>query len=158
MLPSPALTSPPSLEEGPDDLPPLPTSTDDSKDPVRRRLKVCVNKDAAKPFQLPPECRKCYELFASFEGLQHHLQESPKHRIPFQRKAYNTLNYHAKHGGRRKCWTCAKSYVILEFLGRPLDQCGHRREGMILRWKQDNAWNDQKDGKRKARREEEGRK
>ncbi|ERF70787.1 hypothetical protein EPUS_08345 [Endocarpon pusillum Z07020] len=118
---------------------------------AKRRPQIYANVDAAQPYQLRPECRKCYELFASFEGLEHHLQQFPRHRIPFKRKQYNVLNYWAQHGGGRKCWTCAKSYTSLEFLAKHLDDCGHRREGMIPRWKQDNGWMNRRDGKRKAR-------
>ena len=115
-------TSSRALGEAADDLPLLSNCTVDTQAPARRRLKVYVNRHVTKPFQLPHECRKCYELFAWFEGLQHHLEAFPKHCIPFQRKAYNTLTYHAHHGGDRKCWTCAKSYISLKFLGKHLDQ------------------------------------
>ena len=121
---------------------------------TKRQVKAYNPVDASQPFQLRPECRECYELFASFEGLQHHLQEFPKHRIPFKRKRYSTLNYWAQRTDGRKCWTCAKSYVSREFLAKHLDSCGHRREGIIPRWKQDNGWMNRKDGARKAKREE----
>lgn len=45
--------------------------------PGNRRLKIYANVESAQPYKLRPECRKCYELFASFEGLEHHLQRFP---------------------------------------------------------------------------------
>ena len=151
MPPSPRLISFPALEDIPGELPPLPSGNTKAVVTAKRRLQIYANVDAAQPYQLRPECRKCYELFASFEGLEHHLQQFPRHRTPFKRKQYNVLNYWAQHGGRRKCWTCAKSYASLEFLAKHLDECGHRREGMIPRWKQENGWTNRRDGKRNAR-------
>jgi hypothetical protein len=121
---------------------------------TKRLVKAHNPVDASQPFQLRPECRKCYELLATFDGLQRHLQDFPKHRIKFRRKRYNTLHYWAQHSDGRKCLTCAKSYVSRQFLDVHLDQCGHHREGIIPRWKQDNGWTNRKDGARKARREE----
>jgi hypothetical protein len=147
--PSRGLSAPDSFAEHLNDLPPLPVSS-----MTRRRLKIYTNTDTAEPFQLRPECRKCYEMFASHEGLHHHLQEFPKHQVHFKRKKYNTIHYWARHDGNRKCWTCAKSYVSIEFLNEHLDSCGHRREGMIPRWKVDNGWTNRRDGARNAQRKE----
>jgi hypothetical protein len=129
--PSPRLISFPVLADVAPDLPALPVR--DYQTMPRRRPKVYANKDTPEPFQRRPECRKYYELLTSSQGLQHHLEALPKHRIPFKGKAYNTLNYWAEHGGRRKCWTCAKSFVSLGFLAAHLGRDGHRRRGMILR-------------------------
>lgn len=149
--PSPQMFPVLSLDNLQEDLPSLPIS---HVTPVSRpRLRVYANTDAPEPFRLRPECRKCYELFASTEGLRHHLEAFPKHRMPFKRKAYNTLHYSAQHSGHRKCWTCAKSYVSMNFLNAHLDKYRHRREGMIPRWKQDNGWTNRRDGARNARKQ-----
>jgi hypothetical protein len=136
------------------ELPDLPDNDIKEEEKTGARLKVYIN-EPEPPFTLRPECRKCFELFGSKGGLEHHLQKFSKRRIPFKRKAYNTLNYWAFHGGDRKCWTCAKSYRSLEQLNKHLDRYGHRREGMIPRWKRDNGWTNRRDGRRNAKRKEE---
>jgi hypothetical protein len=36
------------------------------------------------PYELRPECRKCYANFATTAELKEHLTNNPKHAIPFQ--------------------------------------------------------------------------
>jgi len=103
-------------------------------------IKKYIHEDPDKDWELLPECRKCYQVFDSSENLHAHLEASPKHRIPFQRKTYNTLDRRAAHGGPHKCWTCAASFGNLRQADDHNKKTGHARRGMIPRWRQDNWW------------------
>lgn len=94
-------------------------------------------RDAHEKYGLIPECRACYRLFGSWAELRSHLDEMPKHAIAFEAKEYNEIDPHASHGGWVKCPTCAFQSNCTR-VGQHLDRTGHRRYGMIPRWKVDN--------------------
>jgi hypothetical protein len=103
-------------------------------------IKRYIHEDPKKEWELLPECRKCYQIFDCIENLHAPLELRPKHKIPFTRKTYNMLDRRAKHGGSRKCWTCAASVGNLLQWEEHNEKTGHARTGMIPRWRQDNWW------------------
>ena len=88
-------------------------------------------------YELISECRVCYRLFGSWEDLKAHLDDSPTHKVPFRVKAFNEIVPSARRGGWLKCPTCAEEFDCKR-LDQHLDRTGHRRWGMIPRYKEDN--------------------
>ena len=102
-----------------------------------------VVEGAKVKYELMPECRSCYALFASWEDLKAHLEAKPKHKMSFRPKIYNEIHPKASYGGWVKCHTCAvtpPSQRISGLESHYRNQPFHRRNGMIPRWKEDNHW------------------
>ena len=101
--------------------------------------------DSLPAFVLTPECRYCYAIFAIDQALQDHLTRLPKHKIPFTKKAYNSVHPRAPYGGdRHACVVCGVSYYSRATLDDHLEKTGHhrdrKRQGIVPRYKKDNWW------------------
>jgi hypothetical protein len=118
----------------------------------RSDINYLLHVDPLEDWELRPECRKCYQLFETREELDAHLESKPTHKIPFVRKVYNVLHPRAQHGGDRKCFTCGKTYTLLQNVDDHNREEGHGRVGMIPRWRQDNGWWDRWEGRLKGHR------
>ena len=91
-------------------------------------------------YELVPECRLCYALFASWAGLASHLDQKPEHRRPFRTKTFNQLDRYAFHGlGTRRCPTCARNFETLDGLTKHQKRLRHGRMGIIPKYREDNA-------------------
>jgi hypothetical protein len=97
------------------------------------------------PYELLPECRKCYRNFKTDTELREHLAAMPSHRIKFRRHQYNSISPLAEmYPARHKCLVCARGYASRAFRDKHCERVGHvrdnKKQGMVPRFKKDNKW------------------
>ena len=96
----------------------------------------------AAPYELVPQCRNkhCNAYFRNKSELAAHLLRFPSHKQPFVKKHFNAIHPFAMNGrGDRKCWTCAKPYSLVRALDQHLKKSGHRRHGIVPKYREDNG-------------------
>ena len=86
-------------------------------------------------YQLIPECRTCYAVFASQDDLVNHLKDE-YHAKKFEIQKYNLLfsRYPPRYPPRHVCFTCAMGFDTQGAQGKHYERTGHRRHTMIPRW------------------------
>lgn len=93
-----------------------------------------------QPYEIIPECRKCYAIFPSDDDLKTHLRKNPTHMVDFRKKTLNNLVPYAKHGKPRVCKVCGRGWLRYPDQSAHEGNVGHGRRSVIPMYRADNDW------------------
>jgi hypothetical protein len=114
-------------------------------DAEQLRLQTVLGNIPPNPckYQLIPECRKCHDLFGTWDQLKAHLDKYPRHKRTYHAKKLNKPAKYDHHRPKNICITCGKCFEGPKRLAEHLHDKGHARWGVIPRYAEDNhAWNE----------------